>query len=159
MIFLSFSEIQGRILIITEWKNDMRYILIPLILMVSLCSQAAEMVLCEQYEDQKKKDLCMQMQQRHDFQVQKIRCSKDLKCWSKLYRKPALKACSKAVHLRAQWDATWNKLSGSSFNKVRWSRKSVGTMIYYNQQSGVRLECVFSPKQPTRARVRIVPDV
>ena len=116
----------------------------------------ADLAKCREYSNAKVRSQCVQMYKRGDTRVAFSRCKKELECWSKRYRDQAKKNCSAAYKRRAAYSSFWAKhWSGQDFDQVRWLDKSEGSMMYYERESSVVLQCLFYPSAPTKVKVRI----
>jgi len=116
----------------------------------------ADLAKCREYSNAQVRSQCVQMYKRTDTRVAFSKCKKNLECWSKRYREQAKKYCSLAYKRRAASSSFWARhWKGQDFDKVRWLDQSDGSMMYYEQEVGVVLQCLFYPKAPSKVKVRI----
>lgn len=130
-------------------------------LVLTLTSTAAfavskqDIQVCQSLGNQKKTAQCVAALKNNRVRSTLIECSKTLQCWSKQYRPMAQFNCDNAFRRAAasspQWQKVWH---GQSLSNADWLSRKAGTLIYYADKSGIRLECRFNPRNPVKVKIR-----
>ncbi|WP_415893946.1 hypothetical protein ACMXYN_06020 [Neptuniibacter sp. PT8_73] len=117
-----------------------------------------DLLKCRSYADPNARAQCVQLLKSPKLRVASSECKKKLSCWEKRFREQAERHCSNAFARRAKYSSYWEKYwSGQDFDKVSWIDQGKGTMMYYERESSVVLQCRFYPSTPSRVRVSIAP--
>lgn len=116
----------------------------------------ADLAKCREYSNLAVRSQCVQMYKQTRTRVAYSRCKKNLECWGKQYQQQAKKECRKAFAMRAARSSLWSKYwHNQDFNHFRWHNEGNGSLMYYENEPGAVLQCIFFPKAPTKVRVSI----
>lgn len=134
-------------------------ILLPLLLMITATTASAvskqDIQICQTLGSKDKVSQCIALLKDNRVRNQLIECRKSLKCWSDQYRSMAQYNCDNAFRISAaaspQWRAVW---SGQKLNGAAWLSRKSGTMTYFSDKNGIRLECRFNPRFPEKVKTR-----